>query len=232
MQIGFNLPISGPLSSPDSVIRIAQQGEALGYDYLTLTDHVVLPNLRSPPISVPRPGRQTPRSAGRARQPPRPRRPLPRRQSIPACASCSAPGFRQGQPARRPRRGGDLRFRCDSRRQAAQGARRASASASSTTHTITGIGPIGRIAQHSSMTVRSPGIIRGASRLLPNAAAMDGSQDVPIACGRQHGAHSQDRRLRLVGRHDAAKRRPAHIAATTSAAMAVTASCAVHAASA
>jgi probable F420-dependent oxidoreductase len=48
MQIGFNLPISGPLSSPDSVIRIAQQGEALGYDYLTLTDHVVLPNLRVP----------------------------------------------------------------------------------------------------------------------------------------------------------------------------------------
>ncbi len=48
MQIGFNLPISGPLSSPDSVTRIAQQGEALGYNYLTLTDHVVLPNLRVP----------------------------------------------------------------------------------------------------------------------------------------------------------------------------------------
>ena len=48
MQIGFNLPISGPLSSPDSLIRIAQRGEALGYDYLTLTDHVVLPNLQVP----------------------------------------------------------------------------------------------------------------------------------------------------------------------------------------
>ena len=48
MQIGFNLPISGPLSSPESMTRIAQQGEALGYDYLTLTDHVVLPNLRVP----------------------------------------------------------------------------------------------------------------------------------------------------------------------------------------
>jgi probable F420-dependent oxidoreductase len=48
MQIGFNLPISGPLSSLDSLIRIARQGEALGYDYLTLTDHVVLPNLRVP----------------------------------------------------------------------------------------------------------------------------------------------------------------------------------------
>jgi probable F420-dependent oxidoreductase len=30
------------------MIQIAQQGEALGYDYLTLTDHVVLPNLRVP----------------------------------------------------------------------------------------------------------------------------------------------------------------------------------------
>jgi alkanesulfonate monooxygenase SsuD/methylene tetrahydromethanopterin reductase-like flavin-dependent oxidoreductase (luciferase family) len=48
VQIGFNLPISGPLSSPDIVTRIARQGEALGYDYLTLTDHIVLPKLRVP----------------------------------------------------------------------------------------------------------------------------------------------------------------------------------------
>ena len=48
MQIGFNLPISGPLSSPEILTRIAQEGEALGYDYLTLTDHIVLPNLRVP----------------------------------------------------------------------------------------------------------------------------------------------------------------------------------------
>lgn len=48
MQIGFNLPISGPLSAPETMVRIARQGEALGYDYLTLTDHIVLPNLRAP----------------------------------------------------------------------------------------------------------------------------------------------------------------------------------------
>jgi len=48
MQIGFNLPISGPLSPPEILTGIAQQGEALAYDYLTLTDHVVLPNLRVP----------------------------------------------------------------------------------------------------------------------------------------------------------------------------------------
>src|SRR5436190_10641707 len=48
MQIGFNLPISGPLSSPEILTQIAQEGEALGYNYLTLPDHVVLPNLRVP----------------------------------------------------------------------------------------------------------------------------------------------------------------------------------------
>lgn len=48
MQIGFNLPISGPLSTPDTMIRLACEGEAMGYDYLTVTDHIVLPNLRVP----------------------------------------------------------------------------------------------------------------------------------------------------------------------------------------
>ncbi len=48
MQIGFNLPISGALSEPAIMTRIARQGEALGYDYLTLTDHIVLPNLKAP----------------------------------------------------------------------------------------------------------------------------------------------------------------------------------------
>ncbi len=48
MRIGFNLPISGPLSSPEVVVQIAQEGETLGYDYLTLTDHIVLPNLQVP----------------------------------------------------------------------------------------------------------------------------------------------------------------------------------------
>jgi probable F420-dependent oxidoreductase len=46
MQIGFNLPISGPLWAPDTLVRIAREGEALGYDYLTLTDHIVLPRLK------------------------------------------------------------------------------------------------------------------------------------------------------------------------------------------
>jgi probable F420-dependent oxidoreductase len=48
MEIGFNLPISGPLSAPETMIRIAEEGETLGYDYLTLTDHIVLPNMQAP----------------------------------------------------------------------------------------------------------------------------------------------------------------------------------------
>jgi hypothetical protein len=48
MRIGFNLPNSGSLSVPATMARIAQEGEALGYDYLTLTDHVVLPDMKAP----------------------------------------------------------------------------------------------------------------------------------------------------------------------------------------
>jgi probable F420-dependent oxidoreductase len=48
MQLGFNLPISGPTSGARSFAHIAREGEAMGYDYLTLTDHVVLPDMSVP----------------------------------------------------------------------------------------------------------------------------------------------------------------------------------------
>ena len=48
MQIGFNLPNSGPLSAVGAMTQIAEQGEAMGFDYLTMTDHVVLPDTRVP----------------------------------------------------------------------------------------------------------------------------------------------------------------------------------------
>ncbi len=48
MQIGFNLPNSGPLSAVASMVRIATEGEAMGFDYLTVTDHVVLPDMKVP----------------------------------------------------------------------------------------------------------------------------------------------------------------------------------------
>lgn len=48
MQIGFNLPNSGPLSTVAVMTEIATQGEAMGFDYLTMTDHVVLPDTKVP----------------------------------------------------------------------------------------------------------------------------------------------------------------------------------------
>jgi probable F420-dependent oxidoreductase len=43
MQIGFNAPTSGPLIAPDSVVRIITEGEALGFDYTTVSDHIMVP---------------------------------------------------------------------------------------------------------------------------------------------------------------------------------------------
>src|SRR3984957_12529435 len=48
MQIGFNAPTSGPLIEPDSFVRIIAEGEALGFDYVTISDHIMVPrNLES-----------------------------------------------------------------------------------------------------------------------------------------------------------------------------------------
>jgi probable F420-dependent oxidoreductase len=43
MQYGFGAPVSGDLSAPEALGRIAAQGEAMGYDYTTISDHVVIP---------------------------------------------------------------------------------------------------------------------------------------------------------------------------------------------
>jgi probable F420-dependent oxidoreductase len=48
MQFGFNLPNSGALAQPEIMGRIAREGEAVGYDYLTVTDHVTLPDMAEP----------------------------------------------------------------------------------------------------------------------------------------------------------------------------------------
>jgi probable F420-dependent oxidoreductase len=48
MQFGFNLPNSGALADPAIMARIAGEGEALGFDYLTVTDHVTLPDMAEP----------------------------------------------------------------------------------------------------------------------------------------------------------------------------------------
>src|SRR5258708_37076391 len=43
MQFGFGAPVSGPLSGPRDLARIASGGEALGYDYCTISGHVAIP---------------------------------------------------------------------------------------------------------------------------------------------------------------------------------------------
>ncbi|MBV9016702.1 MAG: LLM class flavin-dependent oxidoreductase, partial [Alphaproteobacteria bacterium] len=43
MNFGFGAPVSGPLSKPRDLARIVGEGEAMGYDYCTLSDHVVIP---------------------------------------------------------------------------------------------------------------------------------------------------------------------------------------------
>ena len=48
MEIGFNLPISGPMATAETMANIAQLGEALGFAYLTLTDHIALPDTSTP----------------------------------------------------------------------------------------------------------------------------------------------------------------------------------------
>ena len=43
MQFGFGAPVSGPLSGPRDLARIASEGEAIGYDYCTISDHIAIP---------------------------------------------------------------------------------------------------------------------------------------------------------------------------------------------
>ena len=43
MQIGCSAPSAGPLIEPDSLMRIAKEAEALGFDYVTVSDHVMIP---------------------------------------------------------------------------------------------------------------------------------------------------------------------------------------------
>ena len=43
MLIGFNLPLSGPTASPAALARLAAEGEAIGYDYAAISDHIVEP---------------------------------------------------------------------------------------------------------------------------------------------------------------------------------------------
>jgi probable F420-dependent oxidoreductase len=43
MKFGFNAPTQGPLSAAENLVRLVSEGEAMGFDYATFSDHVVIP---------------------------------------------------------------------------------------------------------------------------------------------------------------------------------------------
>src|SRR3984957_10930048 len=62
MQWGFGAPVSGPLSGPRDLAQITVVGEAIGYDYCTLSDHVIIPR----ELEAKYPSSDTGESPGRA----------------------------------------------------------------------------------------------------------------------------------------------------------------------
>ena len=43
MEFGFGIPVRGPLANIESITEIVASGEALGFDIVTVSDHVVVP---------------------------------------------------------------------------------------------------------------------------------------------------------------------------------------------
>ena len=43
MEFGFYVPTRGPLSAPENMTALATKGEELGFGYMAITDHVVVP---------------------------------------------------------------------------------------------------------------------------------------------------------------------------------------------
>ncbi len=43
MDYGFNVPTGGPLANPDDILEIVRLGEKLGFSYVLVPDHIVIP---------------------------------------------------------------------------------------------------------------------------------------------------------------------------------------------
>jgi probable F420-dependent oxidoreductase len=43
MEFGFGIPTRGPMATPESIARLAQNGEAMGFAILSVSDHVIIP---------------------------------------------------------------------------------------------------------------------------------------------------------------------------------------------
>jgi probable F420-dependent oxidoreductase len=49
MNYGFSIPTRGPLATREGVLALARRGEALGFAYLALPDHIVIPRTIASP---------------------------------------------------------------------------------------------------------------------------------------------------------------------------------------
>ena len=52
MKYGFGVPTRGPLATPDSLVSIAQHGEELGFDFVGVSDHIIIPEGHPLPLPV------------------------------------------------------------------------------------------------------------------------------------------------------------------------------------
>ena len=43
MEFGFGVPSRGPLATLENIVTLAQQGEQMGFDILSVSDHIVVP---------------------------------------------------------------------------------------------------------------------------------------------------------------------------------------------
>lgn len=43
MKFGFGLPTRGPVAQPDAIKKLVTEGEALGFGYMSIPDHIVIP---------------------------------------------------------------------------------------------------------------------------------------------------------------------------------------------
>ena len=44
MEFGFTIPTRGPLASPEAISTLATRGDELGFGFLAVSDHVIIPN--------------------------------------------------------------------------------------------------------------------------------------------------------------------------------------------
>ena len=114
MQFGFGAPVSGPLSGPRDLARIASEGEAIGYDYCTIIGPCRDPARIGGEVPlfrhrrVPRPGRRRPPRAADLRR-------LRRGQDL-EIASCHL-----GDGGAAPAAGADRQGHLDDRRACRKG---------------------------------------------------------------------------------------------------------------